>query len=236
MLIADPKLGRRADDGDRTRDLHLGKVPRYQLRHIHVEPTTSDQLAACLPGAATPPHAPARGGDRGLTVPRSARAAGGHRQPWSLHRGSNSGPRPYQGRARPTELWRRYIHGWRASPEPDSNRRHSPYKGDALARLSYRGLLQRFSPPMRRPGAPSCEARRIVPLLRCPERIRTSTVLIQNQVSCQLDHRAIGACTVRRPAASPGFEPELGEPKSPVLPVTPRGIVVAPAGVEPARP
>ena len=24
------------DDGVRTRDLHLGKVPRYQLRHIHI--------------------------------------------------------------------------------------------------------------------------------------------------------------------------------------------------------
>lgn len=29
----------RADDRDRTGDLHLGKVPRYQLRHIHISLT-----------------------------------------------------------------------------------------------------------------------------------------------------------------------------------------------------
>lgn len=28
----------RVDDGGRTRGLHLGKVPRYQLRHIHISP------------------------------------------------------------------------------------------------------------------------------------------------------------------------------------------------------
>lgn len=31
-----PAPKQRVDDGDRTRDLHLGKVPRYQLRYIHL--------------------------------------------------------------------------------------------------------------------------------------------------------------------------------------------------------
>jgi hypothetical protein len=33
--VVDKKLG--ADDGVRTRDLNLGKVPRYQLRYVRVE-------------------------------------------------------------------------------------------------------------------------------------------------------------------------------------------------------
>jgi len=28
-----------ADDGDRTRDLNLGKVPRYQLRYVRLSPS-----------------------------------------------------------------------------------------------------------------------------------------------------------------------------------------------------
>lgn len=53
---------------------------------------------------------------------------------------------------------------------------------------------------------------------------------------------ATGQCAfrVRRPAASPGLEPELPEPKSSGLPITPQGIVhsnaVALEGIEPTRP
>ena len=39
----------RVDDGSRTRDLHLGKVTRYQLRHIHMERKTGIEPATlCL--------------------------------------------------------------------------------------------------------------------------------------------------------------------------------------------
>ena len=41
----------RVDDGSRTRDLHLGKVTRCQLRHIHVEPRPeSDRVTLPVPG------------------------------------------------------------------------------------------------------------------------------------------------------------------------------------------
>ena len=42
-----------ADDGDRTRDLNLGKVARYQLRYVHpekprgIEPRTSSLPRKC---------------------------------------------------------------------------------------------------------------------------------------------------------------------------------------------
>ena len=34
-IVRDPRV-LRADDGVRTRDLHLGKVTRYQLRYVRV--------------------------------------------------------------------------------------------------------------------------------------------------------------------------------------------------------
>ena len=37
----------RADDGIRTRDPHLGKVMRYQLRYVRT--TTTEPAAGCLP-------------------------------------------------------------------------------------------------------------------------------------------------------------------------------------------
>lgn len=47
-----PAPKQRADDGDRTRDLHLGKVPRYQLRYIRMRLTitrlpSNDGALAC---------------------------------------------------------------------------------------------------------------------------------------------------------------------------------------------
>ena len=38
MVIArvDTRDKKRADDGGRTRDLNLGKVPRYQLRYVRI--------------------------------------------------------------------------------------------------------------------------------------------------------------------------------------------------------
>lgn len=69
------------------------------------QPTTFGQLQLTCPVRPTPPYCPCEdGGDPGLTVPRSARVADGYRKPWSLHRGSNPGPRPYRGRARAAEL------------------------------------------------------------------------------------------------------------------------------------
>lgn len=40
----------RADDGDRTRDLHLGKVARYQLRYVRMEPPRGVESADDLTG------------------------------------------------------------------------------------------------------------------------------------------------------------------------------------------
>lgn len=40
----------RVDDGDRARDLVLGKHVLYQLSYVHTEPTRgTDPLASCLP-------------------------------------------------------------------------------------------------------------------------------------------------------------------------------------------
>ena len=45
-FAAPPALSRRADDGIRTRDPHLGKVMLYQLSHVRVcHHTSAPQLA-----------------------------------------------------------------------------------------------------------------------------------------------------------------------------------------------
>lgn len=199
------------------------RSPRWQRDALPAAPhprwpTPFGQLQLACPVRLTPPRCPCvGGGDPGLTVPRSARAADGHRQPWSLHRESNPGPRPYRGRARSAELRRRGV-SESESPEPDSNRRPSAYRADALAELSYRGMER-----VRRRASRVDGVYGLLPRLDSNQ-----DELIQNQSCCQLHHGAKKRCafTVRRPAASPGFEPELGEPKSRVLPVTPRGMVV----------
>ena len=47
--LASRPLHRRADDGIRTRDPHLGKVMRYQLRYVRISPARSGfpSLAVC---------------------------------------------------------------------------------------------------------------------------------------------------------------------------------------------
>lgn len=94
-----------------------------------------------------------------------------------------------------TELWR---HNPKVgeSPKPDSNRRPSAYKADALAGLSYQGvvvvILERGHSVEHAPGAPPAKttATRAINSAQwdsrcCPGRIRTSTDLIQNQESCR---------------------------------------------------
>lgn len=142
---------------------------------------------------------------------------------WSLHRGSNSGPRPYQGRARSTELRRRCILRRGESPKPDSNRRPSAYKADALAGLSYQGVVVAT-----RDGAIACREDGIPPVRTAVTRAINSALrsinalprLDSNQeptgsepvatTSCATGHCAF---PVRRPAASLGLEPRQSETK-----------------------
>ena len=88
----------RADGGTRTRDLHLGKVMRYQLRHVRMSGPAGGPKFRHLPSDALP---------LGLRLAHES-----HRPE------SNWVARPYQGRALPSELRR---HGaLRGSRTPSS--------------------------------------------------------------------------------------------------------------------
>src|SRR5918996_5809099 len=52
---AGQEVFRRADDGIRTRDPHLGKVVLYQLSHVRVAPSLSRGLPARGPETTSPP-------------------------------------------------------------------------------------------------------------------------------------------------------------------------------------
>lgn len=104
----------RADDGIRTRDPHLGKVMRYQLRYIRAPRTTSSPVAKhddsppkcsctnlrvcrCVSArlqSKTPGSAPKRGGIRGPSRPRGARRNSGLRTPLGPRADSGRDPSP----------------------------------------------------------------------------------------------------------------------------------------------
>ena len=57
-----PTVGFRADDGIRTRDPHLGKVMRYQLRYVRVCSVSAAWWSNLNPKLPEPPHRPPTGG------------------------------------------------------------------------------------------------------------------------------------------------------------------------------
>lgn len=135
------------------------------------------------------------GGAPGLTVPRAARAAGW--SPTTVEPPSGVEPETFSlpRKRSATELWRHHPKVGE-SPKPDSNRRPSAYKADALAGLSYQGvvvvILERGHSVEHAPGTPPAKttATRAINSAQwdsrcCPGRIRTSTDLIQNQESCR---------------------------------------------------
>lgn len=139
--------GHGADGGDRARGLRVGNETRYRLRHIHVDPRLSASCSLTCPAQI---HSSANGprvgrATPGLTVPRPARAADGHRQPGSHRRGLNPRPPPYQGGALPLSYGGDAPMGAgepRAGFEPAAD---TAYKAVALAGLSYRGVLSRLA-------------------------------------------------------------------------------------------
>src|SRR6478609_4851813 len=56
-----PTVGFRADDGIRTRDPHLGKVMRYQLRYVRVCSVSAAWWSNLNPDSAAHPHRPPTG-------------------------------------------------------------------------------------------------------------------------------------------------------------------------------
>lgn len=193
-----PAKGRSAgvEDGIRTRGLLVGNETRYQLRYIHIG-------NPCLPARCTFACPARRGHRRPLHGRRGAGTDGSafrSRSGWSpttVEPPSGVEPETFSlpRKRSATELWRHHPKVGE-SPKPDSNRRPSAYKADALAGLSYQGvvvvILERGHSVEHAPGTPPAKttATRAINSAQwdsrcCPGRIRTSTDLIQNQESCR---------------------------------------------------
>lgn len=193
-----PAKGRSAgvEDGIRTRGLLVGNETRYQLRYIHIG-------NPCLPARCTFACPARRGHRRPLHGRRGAGTDGSafrSRSGWSpttVEPPSGVEPETFSlpRKRSATELWRQHPKVGE-SPKPDSNRRPSAYKADALAGLSYQGvvvvILERGHSVEHAPRTPPAKttATRAINSAQwnsrcCPGRIRTSTDLIQNQESCR---------------------------------------------------
>ena len=139
----------RADDGIRTRDPHLGKVMRYQLRHVRMSEGAGSRpwfypgvargrsfarprcsagrpLSRGAPATGLARHPPSRlswAGGRPWCSPGQESATAGDSV--KSHRtGSNRRPRSYRDRALPTELRRRVGSVRSAGLEPARLKRH----------------------------------------------------------------------------------------------------------------